>query len=322
MQAENLARRSVGYFFAGDYYRTIAVSEEVDWLDYALHHPAVRASSRFLVGNAYFECGMYGQAVSKMQEALTIAEQYNNLGVLVGTRADLGWIYGSLGDIDRGLELAKLAREKARSHIPHLEPWALAVLARLAVLRGDLNEARELCGQMDYQIMLPDQSMAMAPMLAALAACEFALATRDFARALEVTDELYAHLTANGMRAFRVHTLYLKSHALVALQQEQAAWDLLQMARAEAESQRALHSLWHVLLALSSIEYHCGKTERAQSLWKEARTIVETLASATDDPVLRASFLSTPYTATMLRKKPPQFNPHSFQSWLVANGSL
>jgi hypothetical protein len=163
--------------------------------------------------------------------------------------------------------------------------------------------------------------MVVAPILAALATCELALEARDFAGALQVTDDLYAHLTTSGIRAFRVHTLYLKSHALLALQQEQAAWDLLQMARAEAESQGALHSLWHVLLALSSIEYQCGKPERAKSLWEEARTIVETLASATDDPVLRASFLSTPYASTMLRKKPSPFNPHSFQSWLVANGS-
>jgi class 3 adenylate cyclase/tetratricopeptide (TPR) repeat protein len=321
MQADNLARRSVDYFLAGYYRRSIAVSEEVDWLDYAQQNPTVQASSRFLVGNAYFESGMYGQAIASMQEALQIAEQSNNLGVLIGTRADLGWVYGSLGDIDRGLELAHLAHEKASSHVPHLEPWALAVLVRLAVLKGDLNEANELCSHMNYRVLLSGHSMVVAPILAALATCELALEARDFAGALQVTDDLYAHLTTSGIRAFRVHTLYLKSHALLALQQEQAAWDLLQMARAEAESQGALHSLWHVLLALSSIEYQCGKPERAKSLWEEARTIVETLASATDDPVLRASFLSTPYASTMLRKKPSPFNPHSFQSWLVANGS-
>jgi class 3 adenylate cyclase/tetratricopeptide (TPR) repeat protein len=321
MQADNLARRSVSYFFAGNYRRAIAASEEVDWLEYALHNPAVRASSRFLVGNAYFESGMYGQAITKMQEALTIAEQSNNLGVLVGTRADLAWIYASLGDIDYGLELAHTAREKARSHIPHLEAWALAVLVRLSMLKGEWKEARELCSQIDYRPLLSGHSTATAPMLAALATGELALASRDFTRVLQVTDELYTHLTTHGIHAFRVHTLHLKSHALLALQQEEAARDLLQMARAKAESQGALHSLWHVVLALSSIEYQRGKTERAQSLWEEARTIVETLASAIDDPVLRASFLSTPYATTMLRKKPSPLNPHSFQSWLVVNGS-
>jgi tetratricopeptide (TPR) repeat protein len=321
MQADNLARRSVCYFLAGDYRRTITVSEEVDWLDYALHNPTVRASSRFLVGNAYFESGMYDQAITTMQDALAIAEQSNNLRVLVGTRADLGWIYGNLGDMDRGLELANLAHETARSHMPHLRPWTLAVLVRLAVIRGDEKEAQELCEQLDYRALLADQSTFIAPMLAALATCELALESRDFARALQVTDELYTHLTTNGIRAFRVYTLYLRSHTLLALQQEQAAWDLLQIARVEAETQGALHNLWHVLLTLSGIEYQRGKAERAQSLWEEARTIVETLASAIDNPVLRASFLSTPAVSSMLRKKPSPFNPHSFQSWLVANGS-
>ncbi len=48
---------------------------------------------------------MIDQALPLMEEDIAIAESVSSLTPLTGTRAELGLLYGELGDIDRGLAL-------------------------------------------------------------------------------------------------------------------------------------------------------------------------------------------------------------------------
>jgi hypothetical protein len=50
-------------------------------------------------------------------------------------------VLGSLGRFDLGIEMARVALASANAHYPTLRPYALAMLAQVQLLAGDLVEA-------------------------------------------------------------------------------------------------------------------------------------------------------------------------------------
>ncbi len=95
-----------------------------------------------------------------------------------------------------------------------------------------------------------------------------------------------------GARAYIPHALYLQARALLALNQDKAACDLLQEARAEAEAIGTRRTLWSILFALSQLQ--TNPTD-AQRLRRQAQEIIQSIADHIGNPELRASFLNLPH---------------------------
>src|SRR5437773_9628210 len=98
---------------------------------------------------------MPDEALSVMEAAVEFGDRSGHPVIRIGTRADLAWIYGSLGALDRGLELARKAvaiSAEARFH--PLRSWPQGVLARLLLLQGDCAgaEAALAAGWEDFQL--------------------------------------------------------------------------------------------------------------------------------------------------------------------------
>lgn len=302
MQTDNLARLSLGYFLGGDYDRAIHFSNKAFRIAQSTGNILGQGNSRFIVGLAYLERGLPGPALNTMEDAVALAEQTGNLIIQVGTRADLGWVYGTLGAVEHGLMLAHLALARADVQIPALRPWALAVMARLHIRMGDL-QAAEAALQEDYRDLMTGGNTLLAPMLTALATGELALARGDYARAVLVLDDLLAYLERTGMEAFQIQVRYLKSQALLALNQEQAAYDLLQAARAAAETRGAGFSLWMILFALCQLETRRGDCHEAEHLHQQAHRVLAGIVDSIDLPALRTSFLAMPLVDAVMHKE-------------------
>ncbi len=299
MQADNYARLSLSYFLKGDYDQAIALAQKSYAISLSIGNLSGQANSRFTLGNIYRDRGMFSTALQVMEEALEMGQQSGHLPVLVGTRADLGWIYGQLGAVEKGLALAQEAYDVAHQSIELLEPWPLAVLARLYVRLGQLDEA-EAALALHYRDLMVGSNTLLAPMLTALAAGELALARQNYAQVIMIMDDLGAYLYNSGIRAFAIDALYLKSQALQATGHEQMAYHLLLTARTDALALNAQHCLWPVLLTLGQFEAQHGRYQQAQEIWQEARAIVSALADKITDPCLRASFLTTPQVQAVL----------------------
>ncbi|MCP4540311.1 MAG: hypothetical protein GY832_24495 [Chloroflexi bacterium] len=238
----------------------------------------------------YYERGDPGKAIEGLEQAIHLGEQAGFVGPLVATRASLAMIYGDLGAVERGLELANLAIAAAEAHIPVWRPWAFAVLARLYLLAGDIAQA-ETTVKEGFADAKQLGLLSFAIFLAPLAEAQLALAQGDHAHAITVMDELSALLRKNSMRAYLPDALYLKGKALLAQNQVDKAHEVLAEACAVAETIGSRRSLWSILFTLSQIEAARGNTAEAANLRQQAQEVIEYIADHAGTPELRTLFL-------------------------------
>ncbi len=307
MLSENLSHYAAGHFLAGNYNQAIACSEEAARISESIDNGSGLAHSRLIVGNVYLEWGQFDKAIEVMSEAIFQGEHVGQLTVQVGTRADFAWVYGILGEIDHGIVMAEVAWARSEEHNNILRSWAMAVLARLLILKGDLAEAERAIRE-SYQTYKDRNEMLLAPIYVPLADAELALANFDYERVIEVTDRLLAYLQDYQIRPFRADAFYIKSQALLGLGKLPEARRTLHLAQQDAQSLGSSRMLWQILFLLSHMEACAGNLEEAGELLHQARDIVLALADSIGDEELRESFLHQPHVrvvAGMGRITPP-----------------
>jgi hypothetical protein len=228
-----------------------------------------------------------------MTECIQVAGQAGLLMALVGPRADLAWIFGTLGATAAGLDMGRLAQAIAEQRLPVFKPWAQGSLARLQVMHGDLAAAETSVAGAYGGLDLNDLSTHGA-IHVPMADAELALAKHDYAHSIRVMDDLTARLRKVGMRSFLSDALFLKAQALLAQGRSEAAGQVLSEARAEAESLGSRRMLWQVLAALSAVEGGRGRHAEAQELRAQARELIAYVAGHMPTRDLSDSFLRRP----------------------------
>jgi tetratricopeptide (TPR) repeat protein len=306
MLADNLGRSARILFAVGDYERALLLSEEARQISQAIGNLWGQSFCRMFVGYIYLERGEMARAIETMEECIRLGERAGFMMTQVGTRADLAWIYGTLGAIHRGVELARLACAQAEQQLPGFRAWALACLARLHLMNGDLAEA-EAAIKAGYATLNPEDFTTHGPVELPLADAELALAKQAFGHAVAVIEALVARLRKVGMRSFLADALHFKGKALLAQGRVEAARAAWMEARAEAEALGSRRVLWPVLAALAEIEAGRGNTTEAQALRQQARDIIAYIAdhcppdpSAGSGQSLRDSFLHLPEVQAVL----------------------
>ena len=292
MLADNLGRSARILFAVGDYERALLLSEEARQISQATGNLWGQSFCRMFVGYIYLERGEMARAIETMEECIRLGERAGFMMTQVGTRADLAWIYGTLGAIHRGVELARLACAQAEQQLPGFRAWALACLARLHLMNGDLAEA-EAAIKAGYATLNPEDFTTHGPVELPLADAELALAKQAFGHAVAVIEALVARLRKVGMRSFLADALHFKGKALLAQGRVEAARAAWMEARAEAEALGSRRVLWPVLAALAEIEAGRGNHAEAQMLRQQVREIIAYIADHCP-PDLRASFLNLP----------------------------
>ena len=298
MLADNIANSVLIHLRAGHFDQAVTAADEALRISRAIDNVWGQAGSQAYVGLAHFERGDVTHAIAVMEESIRLGERVGHPAPIVDTRSDLAWALGSLGALERSVELARLALARAGS-ASYLRVMPLAVLARLCQLQGDLDSAEETLME-GRRALKPEGLQWFAPILMPLAEAELALARHDGERALAMMDRLLDDLQASQTRLFAPDALYLKGRALWALGRSDAA-DMLAGARVVAESLGSRRMLWPILAALSEVEAARGDDAGAQALRTQAREIVEYIADhCPPDPSpgsgqsLRQMFLNQP----------------------------
>ena len=290
MLADNLGRSARILFAVGDYERALLLSEEARQISQAIGNLWGQSFCRMFVGYIYLERGEMARAIETMEECIRLGERAGFMMTQVGTRADLAWIYGTLGAIHRGVELARLACAQAEQQLPGFRAWALACLARLHLMNGDLAAA-EAAIKAGYATLNPEDFTTHGPVELPLAEAELALAKQAFGHAVAVIEALVARLRKVGMRSFLADALHFKGKALLAQGRVEAARAAWMEARAEAEALGSRRVLWPILAALAEIEAGRGNTTEAQALRQQACEIINYIADHCP-PDLRNAFLN------------------------------
>ena len=296
MLADNLSNSALTSFYVGEHGEALRFGEEALRLSRSIGNKWGQSHALGMMGYALQETGQMGEALAAWESSVELGAQAGLVATQIGIRADLAWLYGSLGVLERALELARLALATSEKILPIWSPWASAVQARLLLLAGHLDEAEQVAQSgcpgriQDYFTRL----LMTGAVAVTLVRGELALARRRPEPAVTLANDLAEHLQSIGARTFVSDALHLKARALQVMGQVDAAAAVLAEARAYAEAIGSRRSVWPILSALSEIASQRGRPAEADELRGQARVVVNFIADHLTAAEIRTSFLNLP----------------------------
>lgn len=290
MLADSLAALSQVYTVYGEFDRAIASAEQAFDLSLSIDNIWGQVNSRgWHLGFIHWERGRADKAIKVTEDCLRLVEEAGLATVLL-PRACRGFVYGELGAVERSLADLRRAEQTADERVRILHPAVLAMLAQIHLLVGNLNEAEAAIEQGAEEIS-GEMSLPFLERLK-LAEAQLALARGDDDQTLKVIEELLADVERRGAHSYIPEALYIQGSALISSGQIDKAGNCLQRAQVEAESLGSRRMLWQILTAIAHIDVERGRDERARSLRRQARQILEYIANHAPTPELRATFLA------------------------------
>jgi tetratricopeptide (TPR) repeat protein len=278
----------------GDYDGALAEASDAYRLSEEIHNPWGQGMSRMTTAQVQWERGDWGGSIHSLEEA-----------VRFGNAAKANWVAGAQAWLAIG-RLAVGDEENAFAHLGgaaalasmvgtgSAPPTIALVLAHAAVLRGDLDEARQLRTKAGA-VTAPSQLRA----LAALVSSEIALACGEYASAAQIAHDFLEEANASALVIGR-DLKWLEGDALLRAGDLSTASTALQRARSEAETLGSHRILWLVLWSLARLADAEGRTTDGVQLRQQARAIVEGIAESLSSLGLTESFKRTPYAAAVL----------------------
>ena len=300
LQCEAMVRLSVIHLVTGEFEASLAGIDQAYRHASAGNSPDLQGLSRAFEGLIHRERGDWDKALSVMEDTLDLGRMTNNVTVLMGTQADLGLTYGMVGQMERGLALARQAYAASEAFLL-MRGWSTAALVRLQVRQGNApRPGADLAPLPDFQALRQKQGfMVMHWASVAVAAIEAALAGGAPGSALETSDELLAVMAGDGVRYLLPDALYLRGVALLALGRLALARAALQDARAEALAIGSQRMVWHALQALADFDARSGASDSAEAFAAEADRLTHRMAERLPSE-MRAGFVSQPPLHTRL----------------------
>ena len=238
--------------------------------------------------------GEVGTAIDVMREAIDLGERAGFLAPLVRTRATLAVTYAYLGDQERAREASRVALDVATERLPSAQAWALASIAEIHLLAGELDEADAALAESNVELSaepLRSEVSVLVPLMRG----RVAGARGDHERAVEMADAVLNRLHRAGIRPFTEDAMLLKGRALAAVDRMSDAERTLREARSAADGLGHRRILWEILAELGRI----GDDDESAEMRAEARRIVERIGNDVERD-LRASFLARPEVSALL----------------------
>ncbi len=291
MLADCLSTRSQVCLYAGEFEPAIAISEQAYQLSQSIGNLWGQSHSRHWIGKAYWEMGRPDQAITTMEDSIHTGELAGFMSPQITVRAELARVIGSLGQVERGLEIIKLAM--ATGDLPIVRGYVLAILAQLHLLAGEVQAAKAVIAQAKSQ---SQQKESLFFTYVILADAELALREGDYARALPLVDDLSRTFRRYGIQLLLPRTLYLQAQVLMGTGQQEQAHACLQEANSIAAAIDARWIRWQILVTLSQLEP--DPTEALQ-LRQQSRKIIGDIAAHTPAE-LRSPFFNLPVVTAIM----------------------
>lgn len=283
MLADSLSTGCFVAAYTGNYAQAIAFADEAYAVSSAIHNIWGQSYSRWYVGNAYWELGQPSQALRLMDDGIRWGEESGFSFAQVSIRADQALVYGGLGAIEKGLAVARRAVARADEVAPHTRPYALAALARLCLLAGDVAGAETAVSA----ITTPLNSLDILwPPLVPFVACQLTFAQCDYAKTIQLIDERLERLQNYGLHAFIPELLLLQGETFLALGQPAIARDTFNDAAAAAIRLGSKRVLWQALNHQATLEDPATAAEQRQ----KAQEVVAYISQHLDDLALKQAF--------------------------------
>jgi tetratricopeptide (TPR) repeat protein len=290
MLADNLTTSAYLEFYKCNYAKTLKLAEEARQISASIGNLWGQSYSNGVYSFSCMQLGLVDQAIQAAEQSVQLGDQVGFLDARYFVRSMLAFIYGSMGDPERGMEIARISIDVAREYGSAYSALPQAILAQLYLMHGDIDQGRAYLEQSraGFESHMIDSP---APILILLADGYFTLAERNYDRTIATMDQLDHMMRGIGSMPFTSEMLLLKSRALKAKGRTDEARALLEQARVAGEDVR--RTLWEVLADLSQVEKERGNLDQAQALRTQARAVVEFVAEHTPAD-LREKFLKLP----------------------------
>ena len=298
MLVDNLAQSAMVHYHFGELKSGSASAEEAVQLSEQIGNVWGQTNSRLYRSHLLLERGEIGRALHTIEEAIRLGEVSRHPGALIAARVDLGLLLGVLGEVEAAARWIDEASRLAEAQGMWLRPYPFAGQARIALLRGDLAEARTALSQARRHLR-PEGLFWFAPMLIPLSEGELALSSRDLAAARAAFDELQTLATTMPARTFLAEALRGRARAAAADGDTQGALANLEKSR---DACHAIGSRWRllpVLADLATLRAQIQDASGAAEARREARAIVGLLLDGLPDESLRATFAQRPHVRAL-----------------------
>lgn len=292
MLADSLSTAALFDYFMGNYQSAVRGSEKALEIGRRIDNLWTQAYALMYLGNVYIEFGEIGRAIQVMEECLRLAEKAQFVAPLVNTRAELGKIYATMGQIERGRGLVFQAKEIAGRYTPPWFPWVLTEQAQFHILAGEFSAAEEELDRA-WEAVRGGDPIGLTTAVIPLVRSQLALAQGDYPRVLELIKELRPYRKI-GLRTFMPDFDYRCGMALFGLGRIAQARKYLEAGRKEAEALGSRRILWRILKALGDVEQRRGDLQAAEEHWRRSAEIVEFITAHIWDEALKTAFLETP----------------------------
>jgi DNA-binding CsgD family transcriptional regulator len=260
----------------------IALARQIEWR-------GSEAQALMYLGLGLGPRGQYARALEATRACLEIAEEIGHRAWIAGGNFTLSAIYLDLLALPLAREHAERGLAAAQAiDSRFLVCSASSFLAAICIAQGDLAQAEAILDAAPGQ---DAPSETLAQRLIWRARAELALARRDWAAALRITDQLMAsaaNLMPDGVIA---RLWYLRAQALIGLGNLEEAEVALNAAQVAARDHGALALLWRIQTVLGALYRTQGRRELLEQVVAQARALVDTLAEQIPDPELRATFV-------------------------------
>jgi adenylate cyclase len=266
----------------GDLEEVLRIAREID-------SAADEAWAHWALGLLHTVRGRFGPALEAMHSGLRIASEIEHREYKVANRFSLGVLYLEMLAPEQALRQLDAALTLARELCSQL--WIHYITAALAGAYTSLDDlaAARTCLETALSPQTPMDTMGNRYCWARRA--ELALAQREPALALEITDRLIA--SAPGMEPGRVITFLwkLKGEALATMGQTEEAQLLLHAAIENAWTTGERFLLWRIHASLGRLYRTMGRQPEAEGEFADARALVEELADTAPNGELRDNFI-------------------------------
>jgi tetratricopeptide (TPR) repeat protein len=297
MLTDSLGSAAMVAGYSGQYQSCLEHAERALEISTQIDNPWGKSYAQYIMNSAYMDLGDFPRALRVGDESLEWAEVAGFVVPQAAVRANQAWIYGSLGQYDRAMEIADKGVASARSSLSAWLPIPLASKLLVNVWKRDKSSAAAQANELAALLSNPEAELfPFARVHAKIGLAEFHLAMGQHQQAFDLSDDLLRMQAKMNFQNLKIDALIQRSRAAVELDDEQTAWEALELAQAHAQETQAKRCLWVVLHLMAQLSERRGDADKAAEYDSQARDALEVIANQLDNS-LRESFLATPEAA-------------------------
>ncbi len=297
MLADSFGAEAEACFNAGEYDKSLELAGQSLQISEAIGNVWGQGYNSMLMGFVYLDRGEADRAILVMNESIRFGDEAGLLASMIGERAELGWVYGCFGEVEKGLGLVEQAIAISMDKMPGWKALPIAMKVRLHLLKGDIKAAGRAARQTPIKpITIP---YARYTILVEMANVELALAKKEYAKALSITDALLAQIPVT-IRPDIAEVAWRRGEALLELGKVDQAHEALLDARSRAEALGSRQTLWRILALLAEVESRRGNGDQAEAFREQAKQAMTFIAERLQVLGMKEAFLQTPEVRALI----------------------